>query len=598
MKRRGDDNVGGWSEATPSDAALPIEIADGVAMAPGEESDAGAFVSAGAESELAAGEQAAIAVESVSGTALSGDGQAGTFREGSVRGVVGRAALIILAATLTGRLLGLVRDVVMADLFGRQAETDAFFLAYRLPYLLALVVSSGLVAAFVPLFSHRISTGRKEDALGLFANMGKVAGLALVAVTVILVVVAPWLVPLIGFGFSSGTKDLAVYLFRLVMTGFVFAGLTGLVTGMLNSLRRFALAAFSSVVGGAVALVVMVALAGPLGITSLAVSTAVSYLVGFAVVMFGIRDQEVPYRARIQWRDPALREAAGMVWPVLIGSAVGATAIFSDQIMGSMLDVGSVSSLSYADKLFQLPLGLFVAGITVPLFPLLSEQVAARAPERVKTTLSFALRLMAFLLLPVMVGFILLRFAIIGLIFQHGEFTAADTGPTAWVLLFLLLGLYVYAGRDTLTRVFYAYHDTRTPVKISVATVVINIGLSYLFMQFMGVGGLALGTTVSLTINFFVLLYLLRRKIGRMGLAKMTGSLLRVAGASAVTGAAIWLIDVGLSHLVAESTAGFAVRVVAGVLVGSGTYLSVARLVGSPELAEVKDMLAAIVRRR
>ena len=537
-------------------------------------------------------EGAAVAAESGGGSAVLP-----TAAAGSVRSVVGKAALIILVATLSGRLLGLVRDVVMADIFGREANTDAYFLAYRLPYLLALVVSSGLVAAFVPLFSHRIATGHKTDALGLFANMSKVAALALVGLTAILVVAAPWIVPLIGFGFSDETKQLAVYLFRIVMTGFVFAGLTGLVTGMLNSLRRFALAAFSSVIGGAVALAVMVALARPLGITSLAVSMAVSYLVGFVVVMFGIRDQEVPYRARIEWRDPALREAAGMVWPVLIGSAVGAVAIFSDQIMGSMLEVGSVSSLSYADKLFQLPLGLFVAGITVPLFPLLSEQVAAKAPERVKATLSFALRLMAFLLFPIMVGFILLRYAITGLIFQHGAFTAQDTDPTAWVLLFLLLGLYVYAGRDTLTRVFYAYHDMRTPVKISVATVVLNIGLSYLFMQFLGVGGLALGTTVSLTINFFVLLYLLRRKIGPMGLGKMAGSLGKAAGASAAMGVAVWLVDRGLSGVVTATTTGFATRVVVGFVVGLAVFIIAARSLKSPELVEVKDMLRAILRR-
>ena len=271
----------------PPGPGLPIEITDGAT------DDAAAVDSADA---------ATTAVEAAAEGASPGVPAAA----GSVRAVVGRAAMVILAATLAGRLLGLVRDVVMADLFGRKAETDAFFLAYRLPYLLALVVSAGLVAAFIPMFSHRIATGRKKEALSLFANMGKVSALALVGLTVILVIVAPWVVPLIGFGFSEETKHLAVFLFRVVMTGFVFAGLTGLVTGMLNSLRRFALAAFSSVFGAAAALVVMIALARPLGITSLAVSMAVSYLVGFSVVMFGIRDQEVPYRRRIQWRDPGV----------------------------------------------------------------------------------------------------------------------------------------------------------------------------------------------------------------------------------------------------------------------------------------------------
>jgi putative peptidoglycan lipid II flippase len=516
---------------------------------------------------------------------------------GSVRRVVGRAALVIVGATLVGRLLGLVRDIVVAYFFGAQADTDAFFLAYKVPYLLSLVVGGAMLAAFVPMFSHRIATGRKPEALALFVNMGKVAGLVLVALSVVLVILAPWVIPLVGFGFDPATKDLAVYLFRILMIGLTFAGLTGLVTGMLNSLRRFAVAAFAPAIGTAATLIITVAFAVPVGITALAVGTTVGWFASLAAVLVGIRDQKVDYRARVEWRDPALREAAGMIWPVLIGSAVGAIAIFSDQILGSMLESGSVSSLSYADKLFQLPLGLFVAGITVPLFPLLSEQVAVKAPERVKATLSFALRLMGFLLVPCTVGLILLRYAVIGLILEHGKFTAQDTSRTAWALLFLLLGLYAYAGRDTLTRVFYAHHDTRTPVKISVATVVVNIGLSYLLMQFLGVGGLTLGTTVALSLNFLVLLYLLRRKIGPIGLESLARSLGRVAAASAVMGVVIWLLDSVLIRALGETTGSDAARVVVGFVAGAGAYVLAARLMRSPELAELKDMLRAVLRR-
>ena len=121
---------------------------------------------------------------------------------GSVRAVVGRAALVIVAATLTGRVLGLVRDIVVAYFFGAQAETDAFFLAYKVPYLLALVVGGAMVAAFVPLFSYRVATGRKPEALSLFVNMGKVACVVMVVVTIVLVVLAPWIIPLVGFGFE------------------------------------------------------------------------------------------------------------------------------------------------------------------------------------------------------------------------------------------------------------------------------------------------------------------------------------------------------------------------------------------------------------
>ena len=461
----------------------------------------------------------------------------------SVRAVVGKAALVIVSATLLGRVLGLVRDVLVAYFFGAQADTDAFFLAYRIPYLLTLMVAGALTATFVPLLTFRLATGRRKEAWDLSVNVGNVICIILIAVTVVMIIFAPWIIPLVGFGFDDATADQAVFLFRILMTGFVFEGLTGLLIGMLNSLKRFALAAFAPAVGTVVVLIIMVAFAGSLGITSLAIGSVVGWFAGFVVLIPGLRDQGIKYRPRINWQDPGLREVGAMVWPILIGSAVGKISIFATQILGSTLEVGSISSLSYAEKLFQLPLGLFVAGITVPIFPLLSEQVAAKAPERVKATVNFAMRVMGFLMIPVTVGIIILRYPMIGLILEHGEFTPEDTARTAWALLFLCLGLYAYAGRDTLTRVFYAYHDTRTPVKISVITVAINVGFSYLLMQWLGVGGLALGTTIALSVNFVVLTWLLKHRIGSMGFGRMFRSLGVVAAVSAVMGAVVWVVD-------------------------------------------------------
>jgi putative peptidoglycan lipid II flippase len=512
--------------------------------------------------------------------------------------VVGKAALIIVSATLVGRILGVARDTAAAYFFGANANTDAFNLAYRLPYLLTLMVAGALTATFVPLFSYRLATGRRREATELSVNLGNIICLALVVVTVVLIIVAPWIIPLLGFGFKPATAGKAVFLFRILMLGFVFDGLGGLLVGMLNSLRRFALAAFAPAVGTVATVVITIAFARGLGITALAIGSVAGSVIGMAVLFPGLRDQEIHYRPRIDWRDPAVREVGGMVWPILLGSAVGKISIFSDQVLGSLLAAGSITSLSYADKLFQVPLGLFVAGIAVPIFPLLSEQVAARAPERVNATLDFSLRLMGFLLVPATVGLVLLRYPIIGLLWQHGKWAADDTGRTAWALLFLALGLYSYAGRDILTRVFYAYHDTRTPVKISVATVAINIGFSYLFMQFIGVGGLTLGTTVALTVNLLVLVWLLHRKIGPVGFGRIGLCLLRVLGVSAVMGVVIWAVDFALARAVGATFGGYALRVAAGVVVGVSVFLLTAKLARIPELAETVDMLRTVFKRQ
>jgi putative peptidoglycan lipid II flippase len=245
-----------------------------------------------------------------------------------------------------------------------------------------------------------------------------------------------------------------------------------------------------------------------------------------------------------------------------------------------------------------------VAGITVPIFPLLSEQVAANAPDRVKATLNFSMRLMGFLMIPATVGIILLRHPLIGAIYQNGAFTSQDSVRTAWVLFFECLGLYAYAGRDTLTRVFYSYHDTRTPVKISAATVFLNIAVSYLFMRIIrsfspmaAVSGLTLGTTVALTVNFLVLTHLLRRKIGSMGFRDIAKSLLGVMGVSAAMGVVIWVVDFFLARQLPAQTGGFIIRLIVGIVVGAGSYLVLARLFKISELAEIADMLRAVFRR-
>ena len=336
---------------------------------------------------------------------------------------------------------------------------------------------------------------------------------------------------------------------------------------------------------------------GSWGIDSLAWGTTVGALVSLVVLFPLMRKRGMRYRPRIDWNMPGMREVGMLVWPILIGSAVGKVSIFVDQTLASTLGEGSISALSYSEKLFQLPLGLFVAGITIPIFPLLSEYVAAKQPEKLKATLHFGMRVIAFVMLPASVGLIVLRTPIIALLFQHGAFTAEATAQTSWALLFYSLGLYSYAGRDTLTRVFYAYHDTRTPVKISVIAVVVNIAVSATLMLFMGVGGLALGTTVALTLNMVVLMELLRRKLGPMGFGKMARSFAGILAASIVMGLVVWGADLALAHSLAPGTLGLGVRVAVGVIGGGALFIGSAAVLKLPELREVLDMVRSAVRR-
>jgi putative peptidoglycan lipid II flippase len=512
--------------------------------------------------------------------------------------MLGKAALVILLATILGRLVGLVRDQSIAYFFGMAGDTDAFFLANKIPLLLSLTIAGALTATFIPVFTQRMVTGREQEAWTLTASMTNAVALVLALISALLVLTAPWVIPLFGFGFPQPVADQAVILFRILMGGVIFTGLAGLATGVLNSLKSFALPAFSTSLGAVVTLVFILLFARSWGITSVAVGTTAGALAALAVLLPQLRRRGLRYSFRLDRRNPGMREVGMLIWPILLGSAVGKISIFVDQTLASTLAEGSVSALNYAEKLFQLPLGLFVAGITVPIFPLLSEHVAANQPERLKATLNYGLRLIAFIMLPATVGLIVLRTSIIGLLFEHGAFTAKDTLVTSWPLLFYALGLFSYAGRDTLTRVFYAYHDTQTPVKISVVAVVLNISVSIPLMLAIGVGGLALGTTIAMTVNMLVLMQLLRKKIGPMGLGALLKSGVGILGVSGVMGLVVWGVDTVLAGVVAPGNPGLAVRVAVGVGGGALVYFLAAKVARLRELEEIADVVLSIIRGR
>jgi putative peptidoglycan lipid II flippase len=519
----------------------------------------------------------------------------------STRALVGRAAMVILLATVVGRLLGLFRDQAVAYFFGAKSVTDAFFLAYKLPYLLSLTVAGALTATFIPVFTQRLVKKQEDEAWKLSVSMTNAAAIVLLGLSVLCVIFARWLVPLFAPGFRTEprTMALAISLFRILMIGVIFDGLAGLAIGVFNSLKKFALPAFAPAVGTVATIAVIVVFAQTAwGISSVAWGSVVGSAVGFLILFPALRRYGMRYRPKVEWRLPGMAEVGMMVWPILIGSAVGKVSIFVDQVLGSLIGTGAISALNYSEKLFQMPLGLFVAGITIPIFPLLSEHVAANQPGKLKVTLNFALRLIAFVMIPASIGLIVLRTPIIAFLFQHGKFTADDTARTGWALLFYSIGLFSYAGRDTLTRVFYAYHDTRTPVKISVAAVGINIVCSYLLMHVIGVGGLAFGTTIALTVNFVVLIQLLRRKLGPMLFGSFFRSFARILAASAVMGVAVWGLDVALARYLEPGTVSLGIRVVIGLGVGSVVYFAIAYAARFPEAHEIVSMFKAILPRR
>jgi putative peptidoglycan lipid II flippase len=433
-----------------------------------------------------------------------------------------KAAGVIGAATFLSRVLGFVRDMVVARAFGASHVADAFYVAYRIPSLLRELFAEGsMSAAFVPVFTHTLTTEPREEARRLARAAFSLILVVVAVVTVLGIAMAPWIVEVIAPGFADdpGKAALTTDLTRIMFPYLLWVSLAAVAMGMLNSLRAFAAPALSPALFN-LCIIASVFLLAPLleePVTAVAWGVCIG---GLAQVLV-----QIPSLRRLGmglgwlWRPahPGLKRMGVLLVPTLVGLSVSQVNIFINTLLASYLARGSVTYLYYAMRLVQFPLGVFGVALSSALLPTMSTHAAKQDLGALRETLSFGLRLILFITIPAMVGLIALRTPIIHVLFEHGRFVADDTAGTAAALLGYTVGLWAFAGVRVVVPVFYARQDTKTPVVVAALSVLANIGFSLLLMGPLAHAGLALATAIASAVNFVALLVVLRRRLGPFG---------------------------------------------------------------------------------
>lgn len=440
----------------------------------------------------------------------------------SETGQVVKAAGIIGAATFVSRVLGFVRDMVVARAFGASHVADAFYVAYRIPSLLRELFAEGsMSAAFVPVFTQTLTTESREEARRLAKAAFSLILVIVATVSIVGIVCAPWIVAVIAPGFSDSPDKTALTtdLTRIMFPYLLWISLAAMAMGVLNSVRAFAAPALSPALFNLSIIAAVFLLAPWLDQPVLAVGWGV-FIGGLAQLLV-----QIPSLRRagmgLGWlwqpRHPGLRRMGELLIPTLAGLSVSQVNIFINTLLASFLARGSVTYLYYAMRLVQFPLGIFGVALSTALLPTLSTQAAKQDLTALRETMSFGLRLILFITIPAMVGLIALRTPIIHLLFEHGKFVAEDTVGTAAAVLGYTVGLWAFAGVRVVVPVFYARQDTTTPVVTAVFSVLTNVVLSLALMGPLAHVGLALATAAASTFNFVVLLVVLRRRLGPFG---------------------------------------------------------------------------------
>jgi len=488
-----------------------------------------------------------------------------------------KALTTISSMTLLSRVLGFVRDAVIARVFGAGLMTDAFFVAFKIPNLLRRLFAEGAFSqAFVPILAEYKNRRGAAATRDLVDHVSAVLTLALVAVTLIGVLAAPVIIAISAPGFASTPEKFAltVDLLRIVFPYILFIALTAFAGGILNTWSRFAVPAFTPVLLN-LSFIGFALLAAPWfdpPIKALAWAVFAGGVLQLALQLpFLARIGMLP-RFRLNFGDEGVRRVLKQMVPALFGVSVGQISLLINTIFASFLVTGSVTWLYFADRLMEFPAGLLGVALGTVLLPSLSKHHAEQSPQAYSALLDWGLRLTLMLAVPAAVALAMLAVPLVTTLFHYGAFTATDVINTRHAVIAYAVGLVGLIAVKVLAPGFYARQDIRTPVRIGVVTLLATQVMNLLFIWELRHAGLALAISLGACLNAGLLLRGLRRRAIYTPLPGWGGFMLKLALAVYVMGAVLWLLSGNAASWLTASALERAGRLSMLVVAGGGAY--------------------------
>ena len=460
-----------------------------------------------------------------------------------------KSASIISLVTVVSRVLGYVRDQRISFLLGTTLSADAFVLAYRLPNLARRLIGEGTVAAaFIPVLTPYMR-GQSSAQLWQFVNrIFWTIALVLAVVTVLGVIFSPVVIQTFSSPQDRQTSyEEAISLNRIIFPYIFFIGLTAIGMGILNSFHNFALPASTTALLNLCIIIFSTAMVWQY-FQSPAISLAVGVLVGGALQFLILVPQLVRRGMRfdfgISFSHPGIRNFARLMVPRFFGMGIAQINFFVDTFFVSSprMPRGSLAALYVSDRVMELVLGGYAIAVATAILPMMSHQAAANDYEGLKRTLTFAVRIVAYITIPAAVGLMILREPIIRMLFQHGQFVAESTRLTARPLLYYAAGLPALACVKLVVPAFYSARDTKTPVIVALISFSLNIILNFVFLKngylyhrFQN-GGPALATVLATFFDFFTLFFIFRVRYGALGTIDIFRSISKISLCAGIMG--------------------------------------------------------------
>ena len=510
----------------------------------------------------------------------------------AARGLARSASLISLG-NVASRILGLVREMVIASFFGQTGAVSAFAVASQVPTMLYdLLIGGMLSASLVPVLSDYARPQRRAELIRLVGALISLLGASLAGMVLLLELAAPQVAWLMAGGFQELNPELVpltVGMIRLVLPAVWFFGMAGLLTAILYALHRFTFPAIATAVYNLGIILAALLLADRLDVTSLVVGVLLGSFAQFALMAWDVRRSGLGFT--VQWSHPALKRIFRLYLPIAAGLVVAQGQVILDRRLASGTLEQSIAWMRSATTLQQLPLGLISVAISLAALPRLSQQFAAGDESAYRHTLARGLRMVLLLIVPLLVALWLLSEPAVRLLFQRGRFTPADTLRVAQALRIYLVGALFAAVDFPLNYAFYARNNTLLPSAVGVLSVGVYVLVALTLLGPLSYRGLVWADTAKQAAHALVMLLLLARQVGRLQ-GKVGRGVLAVGAAGAVMAPVVWAGALILGELLPGGPLGDLLLLAGAGGVGLVAYVAVLRLLGVAEVAEIQGLLA------
>lgn len=446
-----------------------------------------------------------------------------------------KTALLIVIITLISKVFGFFREIILSYFYGASDISDAYLIAYTIPGFIFSLIGIGIAASFIPMYS---SIQRKEgvkSADQFTSNLLVTSMIALLLLTLIMQLFLTPTVKLFAIGFNEETLALATDFTRISLFGVFFSVLFHLFSGYLNLKENYHIPAIAGIPNNIV-VILTIWLSASYGILFLPIGIVASMATQLLLVYIYVKKKKYgfSFQAKNILKDKNLKKILILSLPVILGVSVNQLNVLIDRTVASTVSIGGISALNYANRLNTFVQGIFVTSLVTVMYPLLSNLVANEDKKNVKKLLREIITTINLIIVPISMGTTIYSDQIVKIVFGRGEFDGYAVNMTSSALLFYSIGMVGAGLQEVLSRVFYSYQDTKTPMINSSIGVVINIILNIILSKILGIGGLAFATSISAIITTILLVISLRNKIGPLGLKEMSISFLKILCASII----------------------------------------------------------------